>query len=35
MRFARVAEEVGNQLGRVLEVEKRRNNDSQNFFYEG
>ena len=23
---------MGNQLGRVLEVEKRRNNESQNFF---
>ena len=25
-------EEVGNRLGRVLKVEKRCNNDSQNFF---
>ena len=32
MRTSRVAEEVGNRLGRVLEVKKRRNNDSQNFF---
>jgi len=32
MRTPRVAEEVGNLLGRVLEVKKRRNNDSQNFF---
>ena len=32
MRSSRVAEEVGNRLGRVLEVEKQRNNDSQNFF---
>ena len=32
MRTSRVAKEVGNQLGRVLEVEKRRNNDSQNLF---
>ncbi|KAK7852000.1 hypothetical protein CFP56_040584 [Quercus suber] len=32
MRTPRVAEEVRNRLGRVLEVEKRCNNDSQNFF---
>ena len=32
MRSSRVAEEVGNRLGKVLEVEKRRTNDSQNFF---
>ena len=32
MRFAWVVEEVGNRLGRVLEVERRCNNDSQNFF---
>ena len=32
MRTARVAEEVGNRLGRVLEVEKRRNIDRQNLF---
>ena len=32
MRSFRVAEEVGNRLGMVLEVEKRRNNDRQNFF---
>ncbi|KAK7846682.1 hypothetical protein CFP56_007571 [Quercus suber] len=32
MRFAWVPEEVGNRLGRVLGVERRRNNDSQNFF---
>ncbi|XP_065619740.1 uncharacterized protein At4g02000-like [Quercus suber] len=32
IRTARVAEEVGNQLGRVLEVEKRRNIDGHNFF---
>ena len=32
MRTAQVAEEVGNQLGRVLEVEKRRHIDGQNLF---
>lgn len=32
MRTPRVAEEVGNQLGTVLGVEKRCNNDSQNLF---
>ena len=32
MRSSRVVEEVGNRLGKVLEVEKRRTNDSQNFF---
>ena len=32
MRSSRVAEEVGNWLGKVLEVEKWRTNDSQNFF---
>uniref|UniRef100_A0A7N2M2G2 DUF4283 domain-containing protein n=1 Tax=Quercus lobata TaxID=97700 RepID=A0A7N2M2G2_QUELO len=32
MRSAWVAEEVGNLLGRVLEVDRRRNNDRQNFF---
>ncbi|KAK7853578.1 uncharacterized protein CFP56_035475 [Quercus suber] len=32
MRSYRVAAEVGNRLGKVLEVEKRRTNDSQNFF---
>ena len=32
MMSSRVAEEVGNRLGKVLEVEKRRTNDSQNFF---
>ena len=32
MRFAWVVEEVGNRLGRVLEVERQCNNDSQNFF---
>ena len=32
MRTARVAEEVGNQLGRVLEVEKRRHIDGHNLF---
>ena len=32
MRTSRVAEEVGNRLGRFLKVEKRHNNDSQNFF---
>ena len=32
LRTSQVAEEVGNRLGRVLEVEKQRNNESQNFF---
>ena len=32
MRSAWVAEEVGNRLGRVLEVERRCNNNRQNFF---
>lgn len=32
MRSSRVAEEVRNQLGKVLEVKKQRINDSQNFF---
>ena len=32
MRSSRVAEEVGNRLGKVWEVEKRRTNKSQNFF---
>ena len=32
MRTARVAEEVGNQLGKVLEVEKRRHMDGHNLF---
>ena len=32
MTSTRVAEEMRNQLGRVLEVKRLRNNDSQNFF---
>lgn len=32
MRSSRVAEEVRNRLGKVLEVKKQRINDSQNFF---
>ena len=32
MTSTRVAEEMRNRLGRVLEVERLRNNDSQNFF---
>ena len=32
MRSFQVAEEVGNQLGKVLEVEKWHINDRQNFF---
>ena len=32
MRSARVVEEVGNRLGRALEVERWHNNDSHNFF---
>ena len=32
MRSSQVAKKVGNQLGKVLKVEKRHNYDSQNFF---
>ena len=32
MRSPKVAEEEGKRLGKVLDVEKRRYNDSQNFF---
>ena len=32
LRTSQVVEEVGNRLGRVLEVKKQRNNESQNFF---
>lgn len=32
MRYSQVVKEVGNRLGKVLEVENRCNNGSQNFF---